>query len=156
MKARVVHVSREALAWRVSRERATLDEHCVGIWDCPHSTPVLTDAGPLVVQSQDIRTGVFKHHEAAHVSDQTYLERIARAEPTFGDILYSREGTYFGIAAEMPPDQQVCLGQRMVLIRPNPKRANNRFIRLWLNSPLLSRHTPIIAVPPSAPIRFAS
>jgi type I restriction enzyme S subunit len=27
-----------------------------------------------------------------------------------------------------------------VLIRPNPKRANSRFIRLWLNSPVLSRH----------------
>lgn len=140
MKARVVHVPREAAAWTVSRDWARLDELCLGIWDCPHSTPVLTESGPLVVRSQDIRTGVFKYHEAAHVSEKTYKERIARAEPTFGDILYSREGTYFGIAAEMPSDHRVCLGQRMVLIRPDPALANTRFLRLWLNSPVLSRH----------------
>ncbi|WP_292390540.1 restriction endonuclease subunit S [Mesorhizobium sp.] len=79
-------------------------------------------------------------NEAGHVSEETYSERIARAEPQFGDILYSREGTYFGIAAEMPRNQRVCLGQRMVLIRPNPAKINSRFLRLWLNSPILSRH----------------
>ncbi|NEK17631.1 restriction endonuclease subunit S [Rhizobium leguminosarum] len=87
-----------------------------------------------------MRSGVFRWHEAARVSDETYVERIARAEPRFGDILYSREGTYFGIAAEMPENMRVCLGQRMVLIRPNPKQVNFRFLRLWLNSPVLSRH----------------
>lgn len=117
-----------------------MDSLCNGIFDCPHSTPELTLDGPLVVRSQDIRSGVFRWDEAGHVSEETYAERIARAEPKFRDILYSREGTYFGIAAEMPRNQKVCLGQRMVLIRPDPTRINSRFLRLWLNSPILSRH----------------
>jgi len=83
---------------------------------------------------------VFRVDEAAHVSEETYKERIARAEPQHGDLLYSREGTYFGNAAEVPPDTRVCLGQRMVLIRPNPKHLNSRFLRFWLNSPALSSH----------------
>lgn len=93
----------------------------------------------MVARSQDIRSGVFLVDEAAHVSEATYTERIERAEPRAGDLLYSREGTYFGIAAEVPPNVRVCLGQRMVLIRPT-SALNHRFLRLWLNSPLMARH----------------
>jgi type I restriction enzyme, S subunit len=122
--------------WRWER----LDEVCEGVFDCPHSTPVLTDDGPYVARSQDVRSGVFRMEEAGHVSSETYQERVARAEPRHGDLLYSREGTYFGIAAEIPPGVRVCLGQRMVLIRPNERKANFRFLRHWLNSPVMARH----------------
>ena len=122
--------------WRWER----LDEVCDGVFDCPHSTPILTDHGPFVVRSQDVRTGVFRMEQAGHVSEETYQERIARAEPQFGDLVYSREGTYFGNAAEVPPEVQVCLGQRMVLLRPNERKANFRFLRFWLNSHVMARH----------------
>ncbi len=77
---------------------------------------------------------------AGRVSEETYKERILRAEPQFGDLLYSREGTYFGIAAEVPPGVRVCLGQRMVLIRPKADQIDHRFLRHWLNSPQISGH----------------
>src|SRR5690242_67303 len=96
--------------WRWDR----LDEVCAGTFDCPHSPPLLTTEGPFVVRSQDVRSGVLRMEEAGRVSDETYQERIARAEPQHGDLVYSREGTYFGIAAEVPPGVRVCLGQRMV------------------------------------------
>jgi type I restriction enzyme S subunit len=136
----VVHHPREADDWARSVRWQALDDVCLGVFDCPHSTPKLTDAGPFVVRSQDIRTGVFRLEEAGHVSEATYRERIARAEPRHGDLLYSREGTYFGIAAEVPEGVEVCLGQRMVLIRPNPTKAEARFLRYWLNSPIMGRH----------------
>jgi type I restriction enzyme S subunit len=117
-----------------------LDVICDEIVDCPHSTPALTEIGPLLARSQDIRTGVFRVEMAGRVSEETYKERIARAEPRHGDLLYSREGTYFGIAAEVPPGTRVCLGQRMVLIRPNKKRMNSRFLWYWLNSPIIATH----------------
>ena len=122
--------------WRWER----LDEICDGVFDCPHSTPVLTNDGPFVVRSQDVRSGIFRMEEAGRVSDETYQERIARAEPRHGDLVYSREGTYFGIAAELPPGVRVCLGQRMVLLRPSEHKANFRFLRYWLNSPVMARH----------------
>lgn len=122
--------------WRWER----LDEVCIDIVDCPHSTPGLITEGPLVARSQDIRSGIFRREEAGHVSEETYLERITRAEPRSGDLLYSREGTYFGIAAEVPPDIRLCLGQRMVLLRPDSQKMNFRFLRYWLNSPVMSRH----------------
>jgi len=118
-----------------------LDAVCAGVFDCPHSTPVLTNDGPYLARSQDMRSGVFRADEAARVSEATYRERIARAEPRYGDLLYSREGTYFGIAAEVPAGVRVCLGQRMVLIRPTPTDIDFRYLRYWLNSPVMALHT---------------
>lgn len=117
-----------------------LDDACVDVFDCPHSTPQLTLDGPYVVRSQDILSGTFRKEEAAHVSEDTYRERITRAEPIYSDLLYSREGTYFGIAAEVPQNTKVCLGQRMVLIRPNLKLLHFRFLKYWLNSGVLASH----------------
>src|SRR6202140_2846127 len=73
-----------------------LDGVCEGVFDCPHSTPVLTDEGPFVVLSQDMRSGVLRLENAARVSAATYRERIERATPRVGDLLFSREGTSFG------------------------------------------------------------
>jgi len=92
------------------------------------------------VRSQDMVTGVLRVDQAAHVSIETYNERIRRAKPSFGDLLYSREGTYFGIAAEVPEDAPLCLGQRMVLIRPDADLINSRYLRFWLNSRVLALH----------------
>lgn len=122
--------------WTWSR----LDDVSEGVFDCPHSTPKLTDAGPFVVRTQDIITGVFRADQAGRVSEETYAERIARVTPSRGDLLYSREGTYFGIAAEVPAKTRVCLGQRMVLIRPDKRRLDFSFLRHWLNSPIMAAH----------------
>ena len=117
-----------------------LDDACDGVFDCPHSTPKLLDAGPFVVRSQDIITGVFRKEQAARVSEETYKERTSRVVPQRGDLLYSREGTYFGIAAEVPERTRVCLGQRMVLIRPKSVVVDFRFLCHWLNSPMMASH----------------
>lgn len=135
-----VHVPNEAAHWKISDGWRHLDDLCNGVFDCPHTTPILSTDGPYVVRSQDIRTGIFRFSEAGRVSEETYQERIARAEPQHGDLFYSREGTYFGIAAEVPAKIRVCLGQRMVLIRPDPNKLDHRFLRYWLNSPLMARH----------------
>ncbi len=117
-----------------------LEDLCKGIYDCPHSTPRIITTGPYVVRTQDILTGVFLIDSAAHVSEETYRERTMRAVPGRGDLLYSREGTYFGIAAEVPSGVRVCLGQRMVLIRPDEEVMDFRFLRYWLNSPVMAAY----------------
>ncbi|MFF4128338.1 restriction endonuclease subunit S [Microbispora rosea] len=65
---------------------------------------------------------------------ETYSDRVRRATPKRGDLLYSREGSYHGIAAEVPDGVEICMGQRMVLIRPDQGSLNFRFLRYWLNS----------------------
>lgn len=135
-----VHIPTAAVNWSISTSWRRLDELCIGVFDCPHSTPILTESGPYVARSQDIRSGILQLADAAHVSTATYRQRIVRAEPVAGDLLYSREGAYHGIAAEVPAGVQVCLGQRMVLIRPKLELLDFRFLRYWLNSPIMARH----------------
>ncbi len=117
-------------SWKIH----SLESICDGVFDCPHSTPKLVDEGIFMVRTQDIRKGYFDTSNAVFVSQETYEERIKRAEPSPGDILFSREGTYFGDAAEIPPGTKVCLGQRMVLIRPKSKIIDPSFLRIWINS----------------------
>ncbi|MGH2406378.1 MAG: restriction endonuclease subunit S [bacterium] len=118
-----------------------LDDICLEIVDCPHSTPELVDQSSyLMARTSDILGGVFRSGEARCVSERTYRERTQRAEPRHGDLLYSREGTYFGVAAEIPPGTKVCLGQRMVLLRPDPRRVHPTYLRFWLNSPRIQAY----------------
>ncbi|GHC62246.1 restriction endonuclease subunit S [Roseibacillus persicicus] len=123
-------------SWKIH----SLESICDGVFDCPHSTPKLVDEGIFMVRTQDIRKGYFDTSNAVFVSQETYEERIKRAEPSPGDILFSREGTYFGDAAEIPPGTKVCLGQRMVLIRPKSEVINPSFLRIWINSATLQNY----------------
>ena len=111
----------------------SLESICDGVFDCPHSTPKLVEKGIYMVRTQDIRKGYFDTTNSVFVSQETYEKRIQRAEPTFGDILFSREGTYFGDAAEIPLGTKVCLGQRMALIRPKAEIIKPSFLRIWIN-----------------------
>ena len=138
--SKILHIPSNNKSLPSEWEWKRLDDICQMIVDCPHSTPKITSDGPLMVRTQDILSGIFRTENAAHVSEETYYERTRRAEPAFGDILYSREGTYFGNAAEVPPSIRVCLGQRMVLIKPDPNQSYFRFLRYWLNSSLLTAH----------------
>jgi type I restriction enzyme S subunit len=53
------------------------------------------------------------------------------------DILYSREGGILGVACRVPPGVQLCLGQRMMLIRSG-EEVDSAFLEMVLNSPLIA------------------
>lgn len=86
--------------------------------DCVHTTP--TYDGELrypAVRTADIERGVLLLDQVRLVSEEVYLERIQRLRPQAGDILYSREGERFGLAALVPEGVDLCLGQRMMMFR---------------------------------------
>jgi type I restriction enzyme S subunit len=87
-----------------------------------------------MVRTQDIRQGFYNTQDAVKVSEESYIQRTKRAKPQNGDLLFSREGTYFGDAAEIPENTDLCLGQRMVLLRPCQKIIDPTFLRIWINS----------------------
>ncbi|MDD2343594.1 MAG: restriction endonuclease subunit S [Tolumonas sp.] len=117
----------------------SLENICDGIFDCPHSTPELSSDGHYMVRTQDIRKGYFDTSDAVMVNSKVYKERTKRVTPKFGDLLFSREGTYFGDAAEVPENMSLCLGQRMVLIRPNPDIVSSKYLRIFINSETFQR-----------------
>lgn len=104
------------------------------IVDCPHSTPKWTDHGKICVRTNQFSPGNLDLSDSRFVSEDTFIERIKRLRPKYNDILYSREGGILGVACRVPPNVDLCLGQRMMLIRAG-NRIEPRFLELVLNSP---------------------
>ena len=99
--------------------KRTLEEVCINIVDCPHSTPKYE--GELLypaIRTTEIKSGYIDWSTMKYVSKDEYIKRTSRLVPEPGDIVYGREGTY-GNAVVLPPDIKFCLGQRVMLFRPN-------------------------------------
>lgn len=104
------------------------------IVDCPHSTPEYAPDGEYpAVRTSDVDRGRLNLASALRVSRADYWTRVERLEPTVGDILYSREGERFGMAALVPAGVKLCLAQRMMLFRPR-HAASARYLMWALNS----------------------
>lgn len=116
--------------WR----RATVDEIATHVVDCLHSTPKYSEEGIPAVRTADVRRGVLDLAKARRVSEEVYAGRIKRLEPREGDVLYSREGERFGLAATVPSSTRLCLAQRMMQVRPAPSM-HARWVMWAMNSP---------------------
>lgn len=114
----------------------TINSVCQNIVDCPHTTPKWVRSGKICLRTTNFRRGYLDMSEKNFVSDETFEERISRLKPLSGDILYSREGAILGVACIIPENLEVCLGQRMMLLRTNEKMIN-KFLMYYLNSPKL-------------------
>lgn len=108
---------------------------CDNIVDCPHSTPKWVHNGKLCLRTTNFRRGYLDLSEKNYVSVETYNERITRLKPEPGDVLFSREGAILGLACIIPSGLEICMGQRMMLLRPS-KEMNNRYLMHYLNSPI--------------------
>ena len=69
---------------------------------------------------------------ARRVDEHAYHEWTARMAPLEGDILYTREGERFGIAAPVPADVRLCISQRMMVFRIDPKH-NSSYVMWQIN-----------------------
>ena len=107
------------------------------IVDCLHATPHYSSSGEFpAIRTADISPGVVHLSMARRLPEAEYLRWTERLEPETGDILYSREGERFGIAACVPPNTKLCISQRMMIFRIRP--AHNPVFVMWLlNSPII-------------------
>lgn len=105
--------------WEVKRIKHSAS-HVV---DCLHTTP--TYDGELAfpaIRTADVEPGRLLLDQARLVSADVYAERIQRLKPKHNDILYSREGERFGIAALVPANVNLCLGHPRHRARTSPNR----------------------------------
>lgn len=100
---------------------------CTSVIDCPHSTPKFADKGVLVIRTPNVRNGVLSLNDASFTSNDEYNTRIEREIPQEDDILFTREAP-IGEACLVPPNLKCCLGQRMMLLRPNKSLIKNHFL----------------------------
>jgi len=119
------------------------------IVDCPHSTPKWTDTGKYCVRTTELNARSLNLSTSKFVSDATYRERIRRLRPEENDILYCREGQV-GNACRVPPNVDLCLGQRMMLMRAAP-HTDPAFFEYALNAPFTARRVASLITGMTAP-----
>ena len=104
------------------------------IVDCLHSTPTYDKEGRYpAIRTADISPGLLNIEGANRVNDTDYIERIQRLKPQVDDIIYSREGERYGMAALVPPNVDLCLAQRVMMFRVN-RQHSPKYIMWVLNA----------------------
>ncbi|MEW6236417.1 MAG: restriction endonuclease subunit S [Candidatus Omnitrophota bacterium] len=121
------------MAIDVAKTKVPLQELCKKIVDCPHSTPTWTDSGVVVLRNQNIRNGRLDLSSSSFTDEEHYQQRIRRAKPLKGDLVITREAP-MGEVCEIPDGLRCCLGQRMVLIRPDGNKCSGRYLLYALQS----------------------
>ncbi|WP_411861745.1 restriction endonuclease subunit S [Xanthomonas arboricola] len=95
----------------------SLASMCEAVIDCPHSTPVWTKSGYVVLRNQNIKDGRLDLSEPSFTDEEHFKQRIRRMAPRPGDIVITREAP-MGEVCKIPEGLTCCLGQRQVLLRP--------------------------------------
>ncbi|MGN8050292.1 hypothetical protein ACTJKO_11450 [Curtobacterium sp. 22159] len=113
----------------VQRPNTRLQHACEAIVDCPHTTPEIDDDGDFeAVRTASVRDGVYVPGQGLTVSEATWRSRNGSLGPRPGDVLFTREAP--AGEACMVPSGEICLGQRMVLLRIDSAKADGQFL-LW-------------------------
>ena len=115
--------------WQTQR----LSDLCEQISDCPHSTPLWTNGGVIVLRNQNIRSGRIELSSASYTDEAHFEQRSRRARLTPGDLVLTREAP-MGEVCMIPEGLRCCLGQRMVMLRPHPHKCDSRFLLYSIQS----------------------
>ena len=100
-----------------------LQELCIDIIDCPHSTPNWKNEGIRVIRNFNLKDGNIDFTDGYFVDEATYIERTKRAVPEEEDIIISREAP-MGVVGIVPKGLKCCLGQRLVLLKVNKQKCD--------------------------------
>ena len=115
------------------------------IVDTEHKTAPAVEGGRyMVVRTTNIRRGRLITANAYYTDEAGFREWTRRGVPRPGDILFTREAPA-GEACIVPKGIDLCMGQRVVLIRVDAERIDPSFVLLliqygairdfiWLNS----------------------
>lgn len=113
------------ISWRSYK----LKELCSDIIDCVNKTAPLSPIPTpyKMLRTSDIRNGKINLENLNCVSEQTYLLWTRRGKLQKGDVILTREAPLGEVGLVKEPNNYF-LGQRLVLLRADPKKADNRFL----------------------------
>ncbi|MBR4570445.1 MAG: restriction endonuclease subunit S, partial [Candidatus Riflebacteria bacterium] len=112
-----------------------LNEVCLNIVDCPHSTAPDEGSGYALIRTPNIGKGRFNLEGIHRISEEAYKKRCARITPTVNDLILAREAPAGNVAIIKENMEPLALGQRTVLIRPNPEKVNPEYLVYYLLAP---------------------
>lgn len=112
---------------------AELRDVTTDIVDSEHKSAPESEDGFPYVKTSDIENGRINFNTVSYVDGDAYEEWTRRLTPEPGDIIFTREAPV-GRVGIIPEGKKVCLGQRTVLIRPDPEKLDRQYLRYLLLS----------------------
>lgn len=112
---------------------AAVEEVSIDIVDCPHSTPNYGPGECYAIDTTCMVPGSVVVEKLRRLDRETYEARTRRLIPNGGDVVFAREGTV-GTAVTLPESPMMCLGQRVMLMRPS-KLLTPRWLEQAIMSP---------------------
>lgn len=121
VKSRFLEIFGDPVRNEMGWNTMPLEDACISIVDCPHSTPHYTNenTGYMCIRTSIVKKNKILWDEIEYIPEKEYLQRIKRRKPQKGDVIYTREGAILGIAAVIDRDCNVALGQRSMLLSPD-------------------------------------
>jgi type I restriction enzyme, S subunit len=117
-----------------ARLRETTVAEICEVYDGPHATPTKTSIGPFFLGITSLNKGRIDLAGSEHLSEEDFAKWTRRVTPKPGDVVFSYE-TKLGEAAIIPEGLRCCLGRRMALMRPDPTKADSRFLLYYYLGP---------------------
>jgi type I restriction enzyme S subunit len=119
--------------WRLLR----MKDVCSEIVDCKNRTPdEVPDEPYFVVRTSCVREGKFDPSGGYFTNAKSFKEWTRKGQPKIGDVLFTREAPA-GEACLAPEGFELCLGQRMMYLRPDPSTISSEFVLLTIYGPLV-------------------
>lgn len=113
-----------------------IHELCCAIIDCVNKTaPTVPGPTPYrMIRTTNVRHGRVDLNAVRYVDEPVYRRWVRRGEPLDGDIVLTREAP-LGEVGMLRDSRGVFLGQRLVMYRANPDRADRNFLFYAMRSP---------------------
>ncbi|OQK50255.1 hypothetical protein XM75_c11832 [Vibrio vulnificus] len=105
-----------------------LKDVCELVIDCKNRTPSFYDDGIPVIRTSNIRDGKIVWDGMKFTDENDYQVWTERGVPQFGDVIITREAP-IGEVCLVPENMKLCMGQRMMLFRPNQSMVSPDFLR---------------------------
>ena len=117
-------------------QKVKIGDVAIGIYDGPHATPPPCEIpGHYFLGIPQITpTGHIDLANPRYIAASDYSRWTKRVTPRHGDVVFSYEAT-LNLYAQIPEGMKCCLGRRMGLVRPDPKKLDYRFLYYYFFSP---------------------
>ncbi len=104
------------------------DDVCLKVVDCKNRTPPVIEGGEFaVVRTTNVRNGRFVEDGLRFTDEESFNIWTKRAIPQDGDVMITREAP-LGEVCLVPDNHRVCLGQRMMMYRPDTDKIESKFL----------------------------
>ena len=118
-------------------EIVTIDDLCTLIKDGTHQTPTYTEdrkAGFKFLSSKDVMTQKICWEGIKYIPADLHEKLYATIKPRRNDILMSKNGVNYGVAAVNDTDEIFDIYVSLALLRPKVDRVNPVFFRCAINN----------------------